>query len=511
MIAPAPLLPPCPRRAAVALCPARQETAKRVGERAPARAAETEGMQEESLRFHVWFTVGLIVVGLVAGLAQYAASPLTFSSIRSAGRLVVLTRDGATTWYENRDGEPEGFEYELARAFARHLGVEAEFVVMGSGDELFEALEAGRGHIAAAGLTPGMARSSRLAVSPPYLKVRQQLVCNRHRRPPRKREHLPGRSILVAANSPYEARLRELAADLPGLAWTPVEGADTEELFERVAGGEADCTVAHSSIVLVSRRYHPELVVPFDLTDGQDLVWVFPAGEGRLRRALESWFRRRETRELVVELVERFYAQVEAFDYVDLARFRRRIESRLPQYRRKFETVAEWHGLPWTLLAAVAYQESHWDPGAKSMTGVRGLMMLTLQTAEYLGIKNREDPAQSIAGGAKYLAGLLARVPESVTGRDRLWFALAAYNVGMGHMYDARRLARKFGRDPDKWTDLAKILPLLAREKYYTMKEVRHGRARGHEPVRYVKRVRHYMAILDREFGLHGHKVAQRR
>ncbi|MFP3943586.1 MAG: membrane-bound lytic murein transglycosylase MltF [Alphaproteobacteria bacterium] len=458
-------------------------------------------MRDESLRFQAWLSVGLILVGLLIGIAHHTSQPLTWDYVERHGKLVVLTRNAATTWFEDREGRPEGFEYRLAKAFADHLGVEAEFVVVNSTSELFRGLDYGRGHIAAAGLMPTAAHAARYDLTPAYARVRQQLVCNRYGERPGKLEELPGHSIAVPAGSAYEARLRELRGQFPELTWTAEKDADTEELLGRVAEKKVDCTVAHANIVTLNRYYHPELVVPFNLSEAQPLMWALPPEADKLKRALEAWFSRRDTAQLVKELADRFYGQVEKFDYVDLARFRRRIDSRLPRYKAKFKSVARRHGLPWTLLAAVSYQESHWDPDAESATGVRGLMMLTLNTAEHLGVKDREDPAQAIAGGAKYLADLMERIPESVTGRDRLWFALAAYNVGMGHIYDARRLARKLGRDPDNWITFSKVLPLLSRQKYYTMKGIKHGYARGGEPVRYVKRVRQYMDILDREFG----------
>ncbi|MFW6027348.1 MAG: membrane-bound lytic murein transglycosylase MltF [bacterium] len=458
-------------------------------------------MREESLRLQIWLSVGLIAVGLLIGIAHHTSQPLTWDDLERRGKLVVLTRNAATAYFEDREGRPEGFEVRLARAFGDHLGVEVEFRVVNSVSELLTGLERGRGHIAAAGLTPTGPRAARYLFTPPYLKARQQLVCNRYGERPRKLEDLPGHSIEVVAGSAYEVRLRELHAKLPELTWTSVRSRETEDLLERVAATKVDCTVADSNIVMVNQRFYPELVVSLNLSEPQALAWAMPEEAPRLKRAADAWFRQKETYGLIKELTERFYGQVEKFDYVDLARFRRRIESRLPRYRGKFEAMARRHDLPWTLLAAVSYQESHWNPDAESPTGVRGIMMLTLSTARHLGVKDREDPAQAIEGGARYLADLKERVPEEVEGRDRLWFALAAYNVGMGHMYDARRLARKLGRDPDNWIELSKVLPLLAKKKYYTMKEVRNGYARGGEPVRYVKRVRQYMDILDRKFG----------
>ena len=176
-------------------------------------------------------------------------------------------------------------------------------------------------------------------------------------------------------------------------------------------------------------------------------------------------------------------------------RFQHHIETRLPQYRRQFEGFAQAYGISWTLLAAQAYQESRWDRHAVSPTGVRGIMMLTRDTASYLKIQNREDPAQSIEGGARYFQRLEKRLPRRIGKADRIWIALAAYNVGMGHIKDAQHLARRMGKNPNSWNDLKTMLPLLAQKPYY--KTLRYGYARGGEPVRYVKRIRAYHALLE--------------
>ena len=185
---------------------------------------------------------------------------------------------------------------------------------------------------------------------------------------------------------------------------------------------------------------------------------------------------------------------IDEFDYVDMRSFVRRIKSRLPALRPLFEQAAQEYDIPWTLLAAQAYQESHWNRRARSPTGVRGIMMLTQRTARELGVKSRLDPEQSIMGGAKYLYRLQKRIPDTVVGQDRWWYALAAYNVGMGHVHDARRLARKLERNPDSWLELRGVLPLLSQKKYY--KDLKYGRARGSEPVTYVNKIRSYQNIL---------------
>ncbi|UCE64834.1 MAG: transglycosylase SLT domain-containing protein [Nitrospirota bacterium] len=175
--------------------------------------------------------------------------------------------------------------------------------------------------------------------------------------------------------------------------------------------------------------------------------------------------------------------------------FLRHVKTRFPRYKEEFQRSAEAQGIPWTLLAAQAYQESRWNRNAMSPTGVRGLMMLTRATASDLGVKNRLDPKKSIAGGAQYFAHLYRRIPQQVSEPDRTFLALAAYNVGLGHVKDARILASRLKKDPNKWDDLKTVLPLLSKKKYY--RTLPHRYARGWEPVHYVKRIRAYRILLE--------------
>jgi soluble lytic murein transglycosylase-like protein len=181
--------------------------------------------------------------------------------------------------------------------------------------------------------------------------------------------------------------------------------------------------------------------------------------------------------------------------WYDVQRFQYHMQTRLPLYREQFEQASKQYGVPWTLLAAQAYQESRWDRHAKSPTGVRGLMMLTRDTASSLGIKNRLDPKKSIDGGARYVAHLEKKINKNITKQDRTWFALAAYNVGLGHVRDAQRLAVKLDKNPYSWNELKTVLPLLSKKAYY--KTLPYGYARGREPVQYVKRIRAYHALLE--------------
>ena len=181
--------------------------------------------------------------------------------------------------------------------------------------------------------------------------------------------------------------------------------------------------------------------------------------------------------------------------WLDTQRFQNHIQTRLPHYQGHFENAAKEFDIPWTLLASQGYQESRWNRNAISPTGVRGIMMLTQNTASSLGVENRLDPIQSIWGGAQYFTHLKNQIPQFIQNPDRIWIALAAYNVGMGHIKDAQALAKRLHKNPHTWNDLKTVLPLLAQKKYY--KTLPHGYARGNEPVRYVTRIQAYWDLLE--------------
>lgn len=413
--------------------------------------------------------------------------------IKKDGKLVVVTRNAPTTYYQDRDGAT-GFEYDLISAFAKELGVELELEIRDNPGELLGMLEEGEAHIAAAGLTRTEQRQNHFLFSDTYQKVTQQVVCRRDGARPKKPEDLVGLSLEVPPETSYVEQLAQLKQDVPDLTWEVHPESSTEYLLERVWLRKLDCTVGDSNIVKVNQRYMPELSVRFELSEPQPLAWAMPAEAEGLQEAVNNWLSEYREQGLLQQLINKYYGFIDVFDYVDTRVFQRKVNRVLPIYRETFKAAGKKYGIDWTLLAAQAYQESHWNRLARSPTGVRGIMMLTLTTAREVGIQSRLDPKQSIMGGARYLDNLRSRLPESITEPDRTWIALAAYNVGMGHIYDARKLARKLGKDPNLWHDFREVLPLLSQKKYY--KDLKYGYARGSEPVRYVRRIRNYHDML---------------
>ena len=449
-----------------------------------------------AIKYALLVAAGAMVVLLTLSLV--GCSEHSIKHLPDGQELIVLTRNAPSTWYEGREGLV-GPEYDLITSFAEHHGVSVRFEVMDSVDDILEAIRHGNVHMAAAGITRTQLRQdSGYHFGPSYQQVEQLVVCRRaNGKIPKTPADLVGKKLAVIEGSSYEETFQGFKQKHSELQWTSVPDVGSEHLLERVWRKQIDCTVADSNIVSINRRYYPELVIAFPVSEKQPLAWVLAPKWGGLYGDIEVWLEGIKRSGELARVMERYYGHVQLYDYVDTRQYKRRIASRLPKFRGFFERAAKKNGLSWTLLAAQGYQESHWDPLARSPTGVRGIMMLTRTTAESLGVTDRLDPEQSIHGGAKYLRKMIKRIPQEVVDEDRLWYALAAYNVGYGHLKDARTLATRLKKDPNRWVDLKTVLPLLSNKQYY--KALRHGYARGTEPVRYVQRIRGYRQILEQQ------------
>ncbi len=422
----------------------------------------------------------------------------TYQEIIDSGELLIVTRNAPSTWYIDADGEPTGYEYDLAKAYAQHLNLTPRLIIKDSIKAVFDTLRRGDADVAAAGLTVLPTRQAEFLVGPEYNSVHQVLVCHRDGYKPEGYDELSEIDIVVVEGSSYAEQLNEIKQqNNPTLTWQETDDYSTEELLEKVAEQKVDCTVADSTIVKINRRYFPELMVTMQLTESQDIALYLPQRLTPLQKQLEQWFERFQTSSQMKKLTDRYYGYFREFDYVDVSVLKRRIDKRLPHYKTHFKAAADKNALPYLTLLAQSYQESHWDKNAISPTGVKGIMMLTQNTAKAMGVDDRTDPKQSIMGGAKYLRKMVERFNDDIKPDDKLYLALAAYNVGRAHMHDAQSLARELGLSPYDWHDMKQVLPLLSQKKYY--KKLKYGYARGTEPVRYVQRIREYQHILENE------------
>lgn len=424
-----------------------------------------------------------------------ADSTTQLERVKSTGELAVLTSRSPSTFFDTSDG-PTGFEHDLAKAFADFLGVQARFIVADRHADILPQLTDGVAHMAAAGIAVTADAAERFRFTPSYQQIKQQVVYRMDTPRPIGITGLIGRQIEVHRNTNHSARLRELSKTYKGLRWTEVDDRETEELLGLVWEGLLETTIANSNIIALNRQFFPELKVAFDISPPESLAWAFPKSEDQslYQEAVKFLKRYRAAGELD-RLLERYYGPASRAGFVNVSVYHARIRSRLPEYRTLFEEAGRRVNLDWRLLAALGYQESFWDPKALSPTGVKGMMMLTDETARQVGVKDAYDPEQSIGGGARYLRSLHDRLTY-IPLPDRVWFALASYNVGLSHLEDARILTQRQGKDPKKWNDVKEFLPLLEQPRWYN--RTRYGFARGSEPVIFVNRVRTYYDILVR-------------
>ena len=418
-------------------------------------------------------------------------STASFQRILDRGYVTVGTLFGPNSYYIDAQG-PAGFEYELARKYADSIGVELRVVPSYSLEELFAKLDAAEVDFLAAGLAVTPNRLSKYRFSPSYNEVSQKLVFKQGKVRPRQISDLKG-SLMVTAESSHVENLESLVEQNEGLTWQETSEFDSEELLIDLMDEKIDYTIVDSNTLAISRRYYPEVSIGFTIKSPEPLAWVLDMNaDNAILASLIEFFGKVHHDGTILALDDKYYGHVEKFNYVDTRMFIKAVENKLPKYKKYFEKYGE--DIDWRLLAAISYQESHWKPHARSYTGVRGMMMLTLATAKQMGIKSRLDVEQSIKGGAKYFKQMIDKMPARIPEPDRIWFALAAYNVGFGHLNDARIITQRQGGDPDRWVEVKTRLPLLKQKKYY--KNTKYGYARGDEPVNYVENIRRYYDTL---------------
>lgn len=429
---------------------------------------------------------------LIAGCSQ----PSSLQKIRDEGVLHVITRTAPSIYVEAEDG-PTGYDYELAKLFANELGVQLRIRVADDNTEILSVLDKNYAHFGMAGL------SGQPEVGGPYHSVatgitaQSVVLYNREVERPETLKDLAGKTLHLVADSNHEHHLNRGRQTNPDLQWQIHPGLDAAGVLARVESGEFPYAIIASNELDLNHVFYPMVKEAFTVGEPARLAWLFPSAQDKtVASAARQFLKTLETDGTLAQIAERFYGHLDRLNYVGARTFMHHVDNRLPKYEALFRDYAKEFEMDWRLLAAIGYQESHWRPNAVSPTGVRGLMMLTRNTASHIGINNRLDAEESIQGGAKYFRIVHRKIPERIPEPDRTWFALASYNVGFGHLEDARRLTEGAGKDPDRWMDVKEFLPLLAQKEWYS--KTRYGYARGNEPVVYVQNIRRYYDVLAR-------------
>lgn len=428
------------------------------------------------------------------------------AGIIARGELRVSTINSPLT-YAAINNKDYGLDYELAKRFADYLGVKLKVTVRQNISQLFDDLDAGKTDMLAAGLVYNTERVKNYQAGPTYYSVSQQLVYRVGGNRPRTLAGINAEQLAIA---PGHVALNDLQAlkesKYPDLNWRVDEKRGTTALMQAVIDGTLEYTVADSVAVSLFQRVHPELAVALDISDEQPVTWFSEKSEDNsLSAAMLDFFNSMNEDGTLARLEEKYLGHGNDFDYVDTRTFLRAVQNTLPDLKPLFEKYARQ--IDWRLLAAIAWQESHWDPQATSPTGVRGMMMLTRNTAQSLGLTDRTDAEQSLDGGMRYLQDMMAKVPEAIPKEERIWFALAAYNMGYAHMLDAMALTKKQKGNPNSWSDVKQRLPLLSQKPYYS--RLKYGYARGHEAYAYVENIRKYHISLVGYLSEQERKAAQ--
>jgi len=442
----------------------------------------------------------ILLLGCLITGCKKAPQPLP--DARISKELIVVTHNGPNTYYVDDEGQYAGLEYDLVQLFAKEeLGPEytVRFLIVDTISQVIPTLAKNKAHMAAADLSITPEREQIIKFSNPYQSVQQKVVYNTetNKNPPKTLNDLVGQNIAVSAGTSYAERLEHIAKTLPDLKWQQLSNTGADELLEQVAEGTIDITISDSHLASMLQNYYPNLGTGLSIGEPEKIAWAFPLkGQDWLREKANHFFKRIQEDGRLHNLLDRYYGHTERLNPIDITTFLKRSQTILPQYVRLFKQAQELTNIDWRMLAAISYQESHWDRFNTSPTNVRGMMMLTEDTADRLGVTDRLDARQSIMGGARYIVLLKDMLPQRIQEPDRTWMALAAYNIGYAHLEDARVLAQRMKLNPDSWVDLKKTLPLLNKAEYYST--LKYGFARGGAPVVFVESIRTYHKVLEK-------------
>jgi Predicted soluble lytic transglycosylase fused to an ABC-type amino acid-binding protein len=436
-------------------------------------------------------SVGFATITVNGCDAVYLDNEESLARVQERGEIVVLTTEDPLIYSQSRKSR-SGIDYDLLQSFADYYNLKMRFKTLPNEQAVVLALSQGEGDLAAARLkTPDSPGG--FLIGPAYEESHLSLFCQKKLKIENVRD-LNGKKVALLSkdNNPGIAnRLTQLA---PGTEVVLLNDQKYQTVFKDLSKKTYDCAIAENISGSYYVRLHTSVENVSPVTDNFSMSWILTPDNTDLLYLMQAWYQKASRDDEIMRIMDRYKAYLSTLDSRDTVKFIRSIREVLPEYRKAFKEAALEHNLPWQLVASVAYQESHWNPDARSFTGVRGLMQLTTDTALHVGIEDRTDPLQSIWGGSKYLRYLIDKMPQQLNQKDRLALALAAYNVGYAHLRDAQKLAERMGRNPYSWHHLREVLPLLADPDY--AEQLEYGPARGYETVDFVERVRSFYSLM---------------
>lgn len=416
--------------------------------------------------------------------------------IKKTGILRLITNNSINTYYYY-NGKPAGFEYDLAKAFADFLNVELDVVTPGW-NSMFSYLEQNKGDLIASQITITKERLEKVSFSIPHMTIRQHIIHHKLVFGPKNIEDLSFRTIHVRRGTSYQSRLETIKNSGIDLNYILHNNMPTEELIRMVHDRKIQFTIADNNIAYLNQRYYPDIRIGIAVQGKESLAWAVNKNDLPLLEQINKFFLYANETALLKQISDKYYPDIEGSNSFDIKKFHKMIKTRLPKYKEIIIKESQKYGFDWKLVAALIYQESRFNPNARSFSNVRGLMQLTILTAQEMGIDNRLKPSESIRAGIKYLDKMVKKFDYLEDSYQRILFGMASYNIGYGHVTDAMQLAKDMNLDETKWQDLKIVLPLLSKSKYYK-KKTKYGYARGWEPVQYVERILTYFDILKQK------------
>jgi membrane-bound lytic murein transglycosylase F len=436
------------------------------------------------------------IIGLaISFLIVNACQEFSFQGSEKIEEIRVGYVKGPFSWQSNS----EGLEKDLVGHFARENQSRIKWIEFKSEKVLLDELVKENIDLGFSRFPEDLLRKMRISVGAVYDESELQLTCfaesskKSNSRSTTEKLIVPWKVASIISSQQQEKAKEKVPAK--SLTLSIEDKGSTFDILQSLQKNKSNCALLDAREIDHFLRLFPEF---FESEEPiKKISYAIGVAQGRqdLRTKMALWFQQASRKREILRSKDRYLGHLQALTLQDKKKFFRSFEQDLGELKPFFKRSAQDFDLPWQLVAAVAFQESHWNNEAESFTGVRGIMQITTQTASHLGLENREDLEQSIWGGAKYLRSLIDQQPPQLHSRDRLALALATYNVGIGHLKDAQDIATQMGRDPNSWAELKQILPLLSQPTYY--QKTRFGKARGHEPVDFTLRVLAYFDLLN--------------
>lgn len=473
-------------------------------------------MRKNKMRYlFIFFILSFIVFGCQEGNDSSKVVDMDLPKIKERGELRAITIYSATSYFIYK-GKPMGYEYELLKHLADYMDLKLKIVVAKDINKIFDLLNSGKGDIAAAGLTITKERNKKVDFTEYHNTIRQVLV---QRKPPnwrRMKKHeidemlirnpieLIGEKVHVRKASSYYPRLKNLSEEIGGdIKIIEVPGnVTTEKIIKQVADGKIDYTVADENIALINEAYYPILDVETPVSFPQRIAWAVRKSSPKLLVVVNRWINEMKKEVDYYVIYNKYFKNQRAY--------RERLESEyfsisggnISGFDDIIKQYADTLGWDWRLLASQVYQESRFNPKAKSWAGAVGLMQMLPETAREYGAKNLYNTRENLKAGAKYLKWLLNYWEDIDDETERIKFAMASYNCGFGHIEDAQKLAEKYDGESDKWTgQVNRYILKLSEKKYFNDEVVQYGYCRGEEPYNYVReifeRYEHYKRLIN--------------